>query len=191
MTPERRRALTRIVRTSSRFPLKRARSRGACLELARRAGGQRPPGSERDLAERAARAAGPTRMAGWSMGCYPCRQARRHPARSASIKSHGAQFFTGMDLERRSTLPAGHRPASRARGGHARNEVYSWYLRLWPGRGTISCMAAADRGLAPTAARFATATDHERLAPAERAPLATRIPRWDRLYILYMTWRPT
>jgi len=88
------------------------------------------------------------------------------------IKSHGAQFFTGMDLERALTLPAGYRTSVfRARGGHARNEVYSWYLRL--------CLAGNDLlyGLLRIEARADAATIRRRDGDERLAPGRTRAHR--------------
>jgi len=59
-----------------------------------------------------------------------------HPRTLGVVKSHGAQYFEGAELERALTLPADHRTGvfcPKSRG--ARREIHSWYLRLWPWEG--------------------------------------------------------
>jgi hypothetical protein len=106
----------------------------------------------------------------------------RHPRALGVIKSHGAQFLEGRGVERALTLPAGHRTSVFAvRGGHTRTEVYSWYLRLWPWEGNdllYGLLRVEGR------ADFETVRQASALSAwlwAERAPLATPAPRWDRL----------
>src|SRR6184192_2708607 len=59
-----------------------------------------------------------------------------HPRALGVVKSHGARYFEGAELERALTLRDGHRTGvfrPRARG--ARRDIYSWYVRLWPWEG--------------------------------------------------------
>jgi len=59
-----------------------------------------------------------------------------HPRALGVVKSHGAQYFAGPELERALTLPAGHRTSVfRPKRRGARREIHSWYLRLWPWEG--------------------------------------------------------
>ena len=105
-----------------------------------------------------------------------------HPRTLGVVKSHGAQYFEGAELERALTLPADHRTGvfcPKSRG--ARREIHSWYLRLWPWEGNDLLY-----GLVRLEAR--AHPDTVALAPAvsawllrERAPLATPDRRWDRL----------
>jgi len=163
-----------IVRTSSRFPLKRARSRGACSSWRRARGGQRPPGSGARSRERALARLGDAEWLVVDWAAIRVGQARRPSRALGVIKSHGAQFFTGMDLERRSTLPAGHRTSvfARAAGTRAQRSVLL-VLRLWPWQGNDLLYGLLRIELAPTAAR-SPPHGHERMAPGERAPLASR-----------------
>jgi hypothetical protein len=105
-----------------------------------------------------------------------------HPRTLGVIKSHGAQFLQGRHCERALTLPASHRTSVfRVLGGHGRTVVDSWYLRLWPWEGNdllygllrIEARAGEDSG------RRASAISGWLLR--ERAPLASRDARADRL----------
>ena len=69
----------------------------------------------------------------------------------------------------------------RARGGHARNEVYSWYLRLWPWEGNDLLYGLLRIEARAHAATVAAATATSGWLVAERAPIATPDARWDRL----------
>ncbi len=105
-----------------------------------------------------------------------------HPRALGVVKSHGAQYFEGVDLERALTVPAGHRTSVfRPKSRGARREIYSWYLRLWPWEGNdllyglLRVEARAHPDTVALASRAsAWLTD-------ERAPLATPDRRWDRL----------
>jgi hypothetical protein len=98
------------------------------------------------------------------------------------VKSHGAQYFAGAELERALTVPAEHRTSVfRPRRRGARRDIYSWYLRLWPWEGNdllyglvrVEARAHPDTiALAPAVSRWLL---------QERAPLATPDRRWDRL----------
>lgn len=105
-----------------------------------------------------------------------------HPRALGVVKSHGAQYFEGAELERALTLPAGHRtsvfrPAIRG----ARRAIHSWYLRLWPWEGNdllyglVRVEARAHRDT------IALASAVSSWLLLERAPLATPDRRWDRL----------
>ena len=98
------------------------------------------------------------------------------------IKSHGAQYFEGTELERALTLPAGCRTSvfHPARRG-ARHDVYSWYLRLWPWEGNdlLYGLVRVEAPASPAMLEGASALSGWLLR--ERAPLATPDPRWDRL----------
>jgi hypothetical protein len=105
-----------------------------------------------------------------------------HPRALGVVKSHGAQYFAGPELERALTLPAVHRTSVfRPKRRGARREIHSWYLRLWPWEGNdllygllrVEARAHPDTGaLAPRISAWLV---------DERTPLATPDRRWDRL----------
>ena len=97
------------------------------------------------------------------------------------IKSHETQFLDGADLEVALTLPVGHRTSVFARSTSQRAPVYTWYLRLWPweDQGLLHGLVRVERPALPETARDATSVSRWLLA--ERAPLAARDARWDRL----------
>jgi hypothetical protein len=98
------------------------------------------------------------------------------------VKSHGAQYFEGPELERALTLPAGHRTSVFRPGRRgARREIHSWYLRLWPWEGNdllYGLLRVEARSAADTVAR---ASELSAWLVRERAPLSTPDGRWDRL----------
>jgi hypothetical protein len=104
-----------------------------------------------------------------------------HPRVLGVIKSHGAQYFEGPELETALRLPAGSRTSVFRPRGRARHEVYSWYLRLWPWEGNdllygllrVECRAHPDS--------VAQASRVAGWLLAERASLAAPDARWDRL----------
>ena len=155
---------------------------GPVLEAARRAVDGARQTLERALADRALRALGEQEWLIVDGLLSVSGKLAAHPRALGVIKSFGTQFFEGDALRRALTLPHGHRSSVfRARGGHARNDVYSWYLRLWPWEGNDLLF-----GLLRIEARAATET----LAAAgavsawllrERAPVSTPDARWDRL----------
>jgi len=105
-----------------------------------------------------------------------------HPRTLGVIKSHGAQFFEGLELERALTLPAGHRTSVfRPRRRGARRDIHSWYVRLWPWEGNdllyglLRVEARADPATVAQASRLSAWLERE------RAPVSTPDPRWDRL----------
>jgi hypothetical protein len=105
----------------------------------------------------------------------------RGPRVVGLIKSHETQFLEGQDLETALTLPEGYRSSVFARGGGARTTVYTWYLRLWPWeeQELLHGLVRVERPARPES--LAGATWVSRWLLAERAPLAVRDARWDRL----------
>lgn len=97
------------------------------------------------------------------------------------IKQHETQYLDGADLEAALTVPAGSRSSVFARELHDGTVTLSWYLRLWPwtdedllhGLTRVERIAAAD--VLDEADRVS------RWLLAERAPIAGRDGRWDRL----------
>ena len=105
-----------------------------------------------------------------------------HPRVIGVVKSHGAQYFEGAELERALTLAAGHRTSVfRPTPRGARREIHSWYLRLWPWEGNdllyglVRVEARAHRDT------IALASAVSAWLLRERAPLAAPDRRWDRL----------
>jgi len=105
-----------------------------------------------------------------------------HPRALGVVKSHGAEYFAGPELERALTLPAAHRTSVfRPKRRGARREIYSWYLRLWPWEGNdllYGLLRVEARAHADT---VALASRVSAWLVSERAPLATPDRRWDRL----------
>jgi len=155
---------------------------GPVLEAARRAIDGARQTLERAVAERALRSLGEREWLIVDGLLSVSGKLAAHPRTLGVIKSFGTQFFEGDALRRALTILAGQRSSVfRARGGHARNDVYSWYLRLWPWEGNDLLF-----GLLRVEARAADET----LAAAggvsawlrgERAPVSTPDARWDRL----------
>ncbi|HKW39794.1 MAG TPA: hypothetical protein VJN39_00970 [Gemmatimonadales bacterium] len=105
-----------------------------------------------------------------------------HPRALGVVKSHGAQYFAGAELERALTLPAGHRTSVfRPRRRGARREIYSWYLRLWPWEGNDLLYGLVRLEARAHLDTIALASAVSRWLLRERAPLATPDRRWDRL----------
>jgi hypothetical protein len=105
-----------------------------------------------------------------------------HPRTLGVVKSHGAEYFAGAELERALTLPDGHRTSvfqPRSRG--ARRDIHSWYLRLWPWEGNDLLYGLVRVEARAHAATVALASAISAWLVAERAPLATPDRRWDRL----------
>ena len=105
----------------------------------------------------------------------------RDPRMLGIAKSHSTLPFADADLEAYLRLPAGQRspvfePATREVA-----PVYSWALRLWPWEGKdllhglirVEAQASLDT--------LAQADQISRWLLAERAPVSTPDPRWDRL----------
>jgi hypothetical protein len=94
-------------------------------------------------------------------------------------KQHETQFLEGNDLAVALTLPAGSRSSifRRETGGAG---THSWYLRLWPwtDEELLHGLVRVER-LGPVSGDDADQVSRWLLA--ERAPIAGRDPRWDRL----------
>jgi hypothetical protein len=105
-----------------------------------------------------------------------------HPRTLGVVKSHGAQYFEGAELERALTLPANHRTSVfRPRTRGAGRDIHSWYLRLWPWEGNdllYGLLRVEARAHADT---IVLASRVSAWLVSERAPLATPDRRWDRL----------
>lgn len=97
------------------------------------------------------------------------------------VKHHETQFLDGPDLEVALTLPEGARSGVFIRELDGGGTTFSWYLRLWPWtdedllHGLTRVERLALDGVPPDADRVS------RWLLAERAPIAGRDPRWDRL----------
>src|SRR5439155_1372722 len=105
-----------------------------------------------------------------------------HPRALGVVKSHGAEYFAGAELERALTLPAVHRTSVfRPTRRGARREIYSWYLRLWPWEGNdlLYGLLRVEARAHPDTVALASRVSAWLLD--ERAPLATPDRRWDRL----------
>lgn len=96
-------------------------------------------------------------------------------------KSHATLPFDGTDLEQYLRLPAGHRSPVFEPGGGGVAPVYSWALRLWPWEGKDLLHGLIRVEAAPTIDTLAAAGQISRWLLAERAPVSTPDPRWDRL----------
>jgi len=105
-----------------------------------------------------------------------------YPRALGVVKSHGAQYFEGEELQRALTLPAGCRTSvfQPARRG-ARQDVYSWYVRLWPWEGNDLLYGLLRVEAPASEATLNAASGISAWLLRERAPLATPDPRWDRL----------
>ena len=97
------------------------------------------------------------------------------------VKHHETQFLDGPDLEVALTLPEGARSSVFTRELDGGGTTFSWYLRLWPWtdedllHGLTRVERLALDGVPADADRVS------RWLLAERAPIAGRDPRWDRL----------
>jgi len=96
------------------------------------------------------------------------------------IKHHETQFLDGRDLEVALTLPEGSRSSMFAREPDGGGTTFSWYLRLWPwtDEDLLHGLTRVER-LTPDG--VADPDEVSRWLLAERAPIAGRDPRWDRL----------
>ena len=96
-------------------------------------------------------------------------------------KSHATLPFEGADLDRYLRLPRGHRTSIFAPQSRSIAPVYAWALRLWDWEakdlfhGLVRVEVAVANGVPVTADTIS------RRLLAERAPLSTPDPRWDRL----------
>jgi hypothetical protein len=103
-------------------------------------------------------------------------------ARTVGVsKSHATLPFDGPELERYLRLPAGHRTSVFAPASRSVAPVLAWAVRLWPWEdrdlfhGLIRVEVAPENGSSDSADLLT------RRLLAERAPLSTPDPRWDRL----------
>jgi hypothetical protein len=96
-------------------------------------------------------------------------------------KSHATLPFDGADLERYLRLPAGHRSSIFAPETRSFAPVHAWALRLWPWEGKDLFHGLIRVEVAPANGVPDTAATISRWLLAERAPVSTPDPRWDRL----------
>lgn len=96
-------------------------------------------------------------------------------------KSHATLPFGGGDLEHYLRLPAGMRSPVFQPAGNEVAPVFSWALRLWPWQGLNLLHGLIRVEAAPTLETLARADQLSRWLLAERAPVSTPDPRWDRL----------
>ncbi len=96
-------------------------------------------------------------------------------------KSHSALPFDGPDLERYLRLPPGHRTSIFAPESRSVAPVLAWALRLWEWETRDLFHGLVRVEVAPANGDPATADQLSRRLLAERAPLSTPDPRWDRL----------
>jgi hypothetical protein len=97
------------------------------------------------------------------------------------VKSHAALPFEGPDLERYLRLPCGHRSSVFQPRSRSLAPVHAWALRLWPWEGKDLFHGLVRVEVAPATATPDAADGLSRWLLAERAPLSTPDPRWDRL----------
>jgi len=155
---------------------------GRAIEAARRELERARAAQERELAERFLAALGPDEWLVVDGVLSDSAALSAHPRALGVIKSHGAQYFEGAELERALTLPAGHRTSvfqPRSRG--ARRAIYSWYLRLWPWEGNDLLYGLLRVEARADAATLARAAAVSAWLLRERAPVSTPDARWDRL----------
>jgi hypothetical protein len=104
-----------------------------------------------------------------------------HPRTVGVVKSHAMLPFDGEELERYLTLPCGRRSSIFAPRSRSVAPVRAWALRLWPWEGKDIFHGLIRVEVAPANATPETADRISRWLLAERAPLSTPDPRWDRL----------
>jgi hypothetical protein len=97
------------------------------------------------------------------------------------VKSHATLPFDGPDLERYLRLPQGHRSSLFAPASRRFAPVTAWALRLWPWEGKDLFHGLIRVEVAPENGVPARADELSRWLLAERAPVSTPDPRWDRL----------
>ena len=96
-------------------------------------------------------------------------------------KSHATLPFDGRDLERYLRLPPGHRTSIFAPQTRSVAPVHAWALRLWDWDGKDLFHGLVRVEVAPGNGVPHTADLLSRRLLAERAPMSTPDPRWDRL----------
>lgn len=97
------------------------------------------------------------------------------------VKSHATLPFAGDGLARYLRLPVGHRTNVFEPGSRRVAPVRSWALRLWPFEGRDLLHGLVRLEVAPALGTPAQADRLSRWILAERAPVSTPDPRWDRL----------
>jgi hypothetical protein len=96
-------------------------------------------------------------------------------------KSHATLPFDGPDLDRYLRLPAGQRTSVFAPASRSVAPVLAWAVRLWPWEDRDLFHGLVRVEVAPANGDSASADLLSRRLLAERAPLSTPDPRWDRL----------
>jgi hypothetical protein len=96
-------------------------------------------------------------------------------------KSHATLPFDGDDLTRYLRLPFGHRSSIFQPQSRRVAPVHAWALRLWPWEGRDLLYGLVRIEVAPSNGTPETADLFSRRLIAERAPVSTPDPRWDRL----------
>ena len=96
-------------------------------------------------------------------------------------KSHAALPFDGAELERYLRLPKGHRTTVFAPQSRSVAPVLAWALRLWEWQARDLFHGLVRVEVAPANGDASSADQLSRRLMAERAPLSTPDPRWDRL----------
>lgn len=96
-------------------------------------------------------------------------------------KSHATLPFEGDDLERYLRLPRGHRSSIFAPQTRSVAPVHAWALRLWDWEQKDLFHGLVRVEVAPANGEPETADLLSRWLLAERAPISTPDPRWDRL----------
>jgi hypothetical protein len=96
-------------------------------------------------------------------------------------KSHATLPFADQDLEQYLRLPAGCRSPVFAPAGREVAPVYSWALRLWPWEGKDLLHGLIRVEAAPIPETLHEADQLSRWLLAERSPVSTPHPKWDRL----------
>ena len=96
-------------------------------------------------------------------------------------KSHATLPFDGPDLERYLRLPVGQRTSVFAPASRSVAPVLAWAVRLWPWEDRDLFHGLVRVEVAPANGGTESADLLSRRLLAERAPLSTPDPRWDRL----------
>ena len=96
-------------------------------------------------------------------------------------KSHSTLPFDGEELQRYLHLPYGHRSSVFSPASRGVAPVRAWALRLWPRDGRDLFHGLIRVEVAPVNGLPSTADLISRRLLAERAPVSTPDPRWDRL----------
>ena len=104
-------------------------------------------------------------------------------ARAVGVsKSHATLPFDGAELERYLRLPSGQRTSVFAPASRSVAPVLAWAVRLWPWEDRDLFYGLVRVEVAPVNGDTESADLLSRRLLAERAPLSTPDPRWDRLF---------